>query len=180
MKKFDEVGEMRKLMESVSPVAENDDKCSTCSDPGVPSGSISVECDHCNGNGEDSDGSQCDECNGNGWTDQPCPECGADGAINEDEQLNKYTKSLGYNGTTDMIYRLGRMLDPNSNLSKNIQKSMGVGYHEDFAKMKMLIDKITDIWEEVEMQIDQQHNEFEDDQDDNYEMVSGEYSSSSY
>ena len=34
--------------------------------------------------------------------------------------------------------------------------------------------------EEVEMQIDQQHNEFEDDQDDNYEMVSGEYSSSSY
>jgi hypothetical protein len=74
----------------------------------------------------------------------------------EYQQVLEYTKSIGYKGVAEMIERLGKSLDPKSNLSSGIQKSMGAGYSKDFAKMKKLIDQIADIWNDIDMDISNQ------------------------
>lgn len=58
------------------------------------------------------------------------------------EELNEYTKSIGYKQTAENIRRLTMSLDPNGSLAKSIIKEGGSGYKKDFVKMKKLIDEI--------------------------------------
>jgi hypothetical protein len=78
-----------------------------------------------------------------------------------DEQIEleeRYSKSIGYTGTEDMINRLTKILNPNSNLCKGISRDADNVVPE-FKKMQKAMDQINSAWDEVERTVEQSMNE---------------------
>lgn len=78
---------------------------------------------------------------------------------NESDVDIENVNSPNHKATSDMIYRLSKMLEPNSVMAKNIQKDFGSGYKKDFEKMKKLMDEISGVWEDMEMEITQDYGD---------------------
>lgn len=72
---------------------------------------------------------------------------------NESQLEEAYAKSLGYKQTAEAIYRLERQFNPDGNLAKGIIKEGGSGYKNDFKMMQKYINKIIDIWEDIDAEI---------------------------
>ena len=76
----------------------------------------------------------------------------------EVELEEKYSKSIGYKGAEDMINRLSKILNPNSNLCKGISRDADNVVPE-FKKMQKAMDQINSAWDEVERTVEESMNE---------------------
>jgi hypothetical protein len=61
--------------------------------------------------------------------------------------------SIGYKTANAAINTLDNALNPNGNLAKGIVKELGTGYINDFKKAQKHLNEITDIWEDIQMNL---------------------------
>ena len=72
-----------------------------------------------------------------------------------DDDINEmFGTTSGYDQTKERIYGLEKSLSPNSKLCKAICKEIGDSYKDDFEEMSKHLDKIIDIWKNIEQYID--------------------------